>query len=72
MKNFIKLKHYKSIDGAFLRNLSKDIYSKEYGIKMMGHTWYTSGYYQNRNHECSLRYNKEKNYWELEFKYDQI
>ena len=45
MKHEKTVKHYKTLDSLFLRNIHTQLISVKYGVQMSGGSWYQGMYY---------------------------
>ena len=54
MKRKNRIKHYKSINNALLKNLNEKIYSEHYRAEHTGAWWYQSGYFTDRSKPATL------------------
>lgn len=64
-----KVRHYKTLNNAFLRNPNEYIYSPQNGQKMTGNAWYASLYFSDsqRNAPVKLTLNEYNGEWTVEF-----
>lgn len=64
MKHEKTVKHYKTLDSLFLRNIHTQLISVKYGVQMSGSTWYHSGYYsQTDRHRPATLYKATEDRW---------
>lgn len=61
-----KVRHYKRIDNALIKNMWERIFCREYGETRPGFAWFASAeYFPDRSKPCTMVLDERFNIWEL-------